>query len=76
MKAIENLNTRLEYTSELGDNFLLMDEWAIQNLNDSEMAIYRNEELTQEKQNLFNRWMSDQKITSLKTFVDGVQQTG
>lgn len=76
MKALVNGNIRLEYTSQLGEEFLLMDDWAIQNLNESEMAIYRTEELTVEKQNLFNRWLEDQQIIGLKTFLDGVQQTG
>jgi hypothetical protein len=75
MKSITNGNMRLEYESALGDNFLLMQEWAEMSLNPTELEVYARDELTPEKQALFDRWTADQQIISLKIYIDDVLQS-
>jgi len=65
---------KLEIESSLGDNFLTMGEWAGANLTPEEMAVYQADELTEAKQILFDRWKDDQKITSVKYYIDNVLQ--
>ena len=72
MRSLEHENMRFEITSELGDTFLLCDEWALQTLTEAEMAIYKSTSASDEKTAIFERWVTDQKITSLKVYKDGV----
>lgn len=72
MRSLEHENMRFEITSELGDTFLLCDEWALQTLTEEEMTIYRSPSDSDAKTAIFERWVTDQKITRLKVFKDGV----
>ena len=74
MKTVVSGNIRMEYTSALGDNFLLLDDWVHTNLSETEMAAYRTDDLTPEKQAVFDKWTLDQQITSLKIYIDDVLQ--
>jgi hypothetical protein len=67
-------NVKIEIESSLGDSFLTMEEWAQSNLTPEELAVYQADELTEAKQLLFARWSDDQKITSLKYYVNDVLQ--
>ena len=71
MRSLEHENMRYEITSELGDTFLLCDEWALQTLTEAEMLTYRGA-ASAEKTAIFERWVTDQKITSIKVYKDGV----
>jgi hypothetical protein len=74
MKSVISGNTRLEYESALGDDFMLMDDWVHSNLSEAEMLVYTSEGFSSEKQALMQRWTADQKITSLKIYIDDVLQ--
>ena len=76
MKSVVQGNITMEYESALGDSFLLMDDWAHTNLSEAEMLVYANDEYTEEKKALFDRWLADQQITSLRMYVDGVLHEG
>lgn len=77
MKFFEAGNLRFEVTSELGDDFLLFDDWARQNLTEEEYSANREREhLSEENNALFTRWYNEQKITSFKVYRDGVLENG
>lgn len=66
-------NIHLEIESSEAE-FLIMEEWALQNLNEAELSIYKQADLTEEKKALFDRWTADQKITYVKVYVNNVLQ--
>jgi len=65
---------RLEIESDLGENFLIMEEWAQTNLTQAELDIYMNVELSEAKKALFDRWAIDQQIVSVKMYINDVLQ--
>ena len=74
MKTVVDGNTRYEYESALGDSFLIMHDWALENLAGPDLDVYLNETMTAEKQALFARWMTEQQITAFRCYVDDVLQ--
>ena len=76
MKTVEHDNMRFEITSELGDSFLLCDEWARSELSEADYDVYRSPTPSDAKTAIFERWVTEQKITSLKVYRDGVLEQG
>jgi len=75
MKFLVFENTRLEFESALGDDFLMMSDWVSDNLTEEELVLYRSEGFSPEKQLVFEKWVEDQQITSIKYYVDDVLQS-
>lgn len=59
------------YTSEL-EPFKSFHEWA-QDLSPEEKAIYDDEHAIKSKQELYIRWITEQKILTVSELVDGVE---
>lgn len=75
MKFLVFENTRLEFESALGDDFLMMGDWVSDNLTEEELVLYRSEVNSPEKQLVFDKWVEDQQITSIKYYIDDVLQS-
>jgi hypothetical protein len=70
----EDGNTRHEYESELGDSFLLFNEWALVNCSQEELAILADPVMSDAKSDIMMKWHLDQKINAHRCFVNDVLQ--
>lgn len=57
------------YTSA-NDSFLSWSDWVIEFGTIEDKLAHMSEEFTEEKKELYERWLEDQKITSYKHIVD------
>jgi hypothetical protein len=66
-------NIHIEIESALGDDFLFMDDWAkTDKITPEEYELYKSNVDSIERTALFDRWKSQQQITSLRIFQNNV----
>jgi hypothetical protein len=60
-----------EYTSAKGEDFLSWHDWAMSTLSEEELAIYNSEAGSIQKEALYVRWVTEEKITEHVVMEDG-----